>query len=94
MYVSVSRMPLKVNEATPLFVRIDPKEMYAKIEEAQKEAQKSAKSMQDVEKAEEKKIEGLAQIGIDDFCKVELRVAQIKECEKVKKSKKLLFYIF
>ena len=81
---------VKVNEATPLFVRIDPKEMYAKIEEAQKEAQKSAKSMQDVEKAEEKKIEGLAQIGIDDFCKVELRVAQVKECEKVKKSKKLL----
>lgn len=81
---------VKVNEATPLFVRIDPKEMYAKIEEAQKEAQKSAKSMQDVEKAEENKIEGLAQIGIEDFCKVELRVAQIKECEKVKKSKKLL----
>ncbi len=81
---------LKVNAATPLFVRIDPKEMYAKIEEAQKEAQKSAKSMQDVEKAEDKKIEGLAQIGIDDFCKVELRVAQVKDCEKVKKSKKLL----
>ena len=80
----------KLNEATPLFVRIDPKEMYAKIEEAQAQAQKSAKSMQDVEKAEEKKIEGLAQIGIDDFCKVELRVAQVKECEKVKKSKKLL----
>ena len=35
-------------------------------------------------------LEGLAQIGIDDFCKVELRVAQVKECEKVKKSKKLL----
>ncbi len=81
---------VKVNAATPLFVRIDPKEMYAKIEEAQKEAQKSAKSMQDVEKTEDKKIEGLAQIGIDDFCKVELRVAQVKECEKVKKSKKLL----
>ena len=81
---------VKLNEATPLFVRIDPKEMYAKIEQAQALAQKSAKSMQDVEKSEEKKIEGLAQIGIDDFCKVELRVAQIKECEKVKKSKKLL----
>ncbi len=81
---------VKVSQATPLFVRIDPKEMYAKIEEAQAQAQKTAKSMQDVEKAEEKKIEGLAQIGIDDFCKVELRVAQVKECEKVKKSKKLL----
>ncbi len=81
---------VKVNVATPLFVRIDPKEMYAKIEEAQAQAQKTAKSMQDVEKSEENKIEGLAQIGIDDFCKVELRVAQVKACEKVKKSKKLL----
>ena len=30
------------------------------------------------------------QITIDDFAKVELRVAEVKECEKVKKSKKLL----
>lgn len=30
------------------------------------------------------------QISIDDFCKVDLRVAQVKSCEKVKKSKKLL----
>lgn len=30
------------------------------------------------------------EITIDDFAKVELRVAQVKECEKVKKSKKLL----
>lgn len=36
------------------------------------------------------KIEGLAQIGIDDFSKVELRAAKILACEKIKKSKKLL----
>lgn len=36
------------------------------------------------------KIEGLAQIGIDDFAKVELRVAEIIDCEPVKKAKKLL----
>lgn len=36
------------------------------------------------------KIEGLAQIGIDDFAKVELRAAKILACETVKKSKKLL----
>ena len=35
-------------------------------------------------------IEGIAKIGIDDFSRVDLRVAQIKECEKVKKAKKLL----
>jgi len=72
----------KVGEATPLFVRIDAKEMYAKIEEAQKEAAKSAKSMEQVE--------GVAQIGIDDFCKVDLRVAEITACEPIKKAKKLL----
>ncbi len=72
----------KVAEATPLFVRIDPKEMFQKIEEAQKEAAKSAKSMEQVE--------GIAQIGIDDFCKVDLRVAEIKACEPIKKAKKLL----
>ncbi len=42
---------------------------------------------------EEKKIdipEGLAPIGIEDFCKVDLRVAKITACEPVKKAKKLL----
>ncbi len=29
-------------------------------------------------------------IGIDDFCKVDMRVAEIKECEKIPKAKKLL----
>jgi methionyl-tRNA synthetase len=36
------------------------------------------------------KIEGLAQIGIEDFDKVELRVAEVKACEPIKKAKKLL----
>lgn len=35
-------------------------------------------------------LEGIAQIGIDDFCKVDLRVAEIKACEPIKKAKKLL----
>ena len=39
---------------------------------------------------EKKKIEGLAQIGIDDFSKVELRVAEIVKCEPIKRAKKLL----
>ena len=34
-----------------------------------------------------KKIEGLAQIGIDDFAKVELRVAEVTACEPVKRAK-------
>ena len=40
-------------------------------------------------------LEGVAQIGIDDFAKVDLRVCEVKTCEPVKKSKKLLqFTIF
>ncbi len=35
-------------------------------------------------------IQGVAKIGIDDFVKVDLRVAKITECEPVKKAKKLL----
>ena len=34
--------------------------------------------------------EGVAKIGIDDFAKVDLRVAQIKDCVPVKRAKKLL----
>ena len=33
---------------------------------------------------------GIAKIGIDDFAKVDLRVAQITDCVPVKKAKKLL----
>ena len=35
-------------------------------------------------------IEGLAQIGIEEFAKVELRIVEIKACEPIKKAKKLL----
>ncbi len=41
-------------------------------------------------KALREEMEGIAQIGIDDFCKVDLRVAEIKACEPIKKAKKLL----
>ena len=34
--------------------------------------------------------EGIAIIGIEDFAKIELRVAKVLECEKVEKSDKLL----
>lgn len=41
-------------------------------------------------KRPDEKPEGIAQIAIDDFAKVDLRAATIKACEPVKKSKKLL----
>ena len=74
----------KVGTATPLFGRIDANEMFEKIEAKRK-------TQVEAEKKEEKpEIVGLAQIGIEDFAKVELRVAEIKDCEPVKKAKKLL----
>lgn len=74
----------KVNEAQALFARIDSEKMLAEIAQKQQEAAKKE------EAAKPKKIEGLAQIAIDDFAKVELRVAKITQCEPVKRSKKLL----
>ena len=74
----------KVGTATPLFGRIDANEMFEKIE-AKRKAQEDAEK-----KTEKPEIVGLAQIGIEDFAKVELRVAEIKDCEPVKRAKKLL----
>lgn len=42
------------------------------------------------EKADDEKVEGIAQIGIDDFKKVELSVGKIIACEPIKRAKKLL----
>lgn len=75
-----------VGTAEPLFARIDAKEMFEKIEARAEAAQEAAKE----ENAEVEKAEGLAKIGIEDFSKVELKVAEIKDCEPVKKAKKLL----
>lgn len=74
----------KVGTATPLFGRIDANEMFEKIE-AKRKAQEEPEKKED-----RPEIIGLAQIGIEDFAKVELRVAEIKDCEPVKKAKKLL----
>ncbi len=72
-----------VGTAQALFARIDAEKMLADIAAKQEAA---AQKEADVKK----EIEGIAQIGIDDFSKVELRVAMVSACEPVKKSKKLL----
>lgn len=72
-----------VNKAEALFARIDAEKMLGEIAAKQEEAAKA-------EKAAKEKVEGLAEIGIDDFSKVELKVAEITACEPVKKAKKLL----
>ena len=73
-----------VNEPVPLFARIDVKKMEEDIA-ALMAAKKAA-----AEKEANKEIPGVAQIGIEDFAKVELRAAKITDCEPIKKAKKLL----
>ena len=74
----------KVGKAEALFARIDAEKMLEEI------AQKQEAAAKEEEKAKPKEIEGLAEITFDDFAKVELRVAEITECEPIKKAKKLL----
>lgn len=77
----------KVTE-TPeiLFARLDAEEVLQKVEE--KHAALTPEQ-QDCEKRREE-IHGVAKIGIDDFAKVDFRVAQVVDCEPIKRAKKLL----
>ena len=78
-----------VGDSRVMFARIDEAKMLAELE-AEMEAKKAAAEAEAKKNAPIEKPEGIAQIGIDDFMKVELRVAQILECEPVPKAKKLL----
>ncbi len=74
-----------VGTPSPLFARIDADKMLKEIA-AEAEAQAAAQA-----KEEEKEgIVFLPEITIDDFFKVDLRVAEITACEPIKKAKKLL----
>ena len=75
----------KVGAAVPLFSRLDSKKLLDDIALAAAKAQQAEKAAANTAKAEEK-----PEISIDDFAKVELRVAKVKACEPVKKAKKLL----
>ena len=81
----------QLGQATPLFVRIDPKQFEAELEAMQKANAESEKAIEEI--ADENAFvlpEHKPEIAFDDFEKVELRVAKVLACEKVKKSKKLL----
>lgn len=65
-----------------IFPRIDLEKELAELEAA-KQAANPVNPLKE-------EIEGIAKIGIDDFAKVDLRVAKITGCEAVKKAKKLL----
>ena len=75
-----------VKKGEALFPRID---VDKEIEELNSIIKNSSDEDEETKKLREE-IEGVAQIGIDDFCKVDLRVAEIKACEPIKKAKKLL----
>ena len=74
-----------VGDSKVLFARVDEAKKLAELEEKRK-----ARFAPVVEEPKIEKPEGLALIGIEDFMKVELRVAKILECESVPKAKKLL----
>ena len=79
-------LDVTVKKGEALFPRID---VDKEIEELNAIIKNNEKADEKTEKLREE-IEGVAQIGIDDFCKVDLRVAEIKACEPIKKAKKLL----
>ncbi len=71
-----------VGTPSPLFARIDSEKLLAEIaaeQEAAAQAEEAAAG-----------IAFLPEIGIEDFQKVDLRVAEITACEPIKKAKKLL----
>ena len=75
-----SEKPL--GEAFTLFARIDEKKFLEEMEEKMRLAEEAAKPIEEPEHE--------AEIGIDAFAAVELRVAEILACEPVPKAKKLL----
>ena len=85
----------KVNPApTPLFMRIDEKEFFARLEKDRKQAEKADAAKEKAEKKAESsdsaEASEISEITIDDFAKVKLICAKVLECEPVQKSDKLL----
>ena len=97
-YADLANHPAEyhVHKGEALFPRIDVKKEIEYLE-AEDAKQKAAAEAAATPKAEEKKEEAVAEItdhepeiSFDDFCKVELRVAEVRACENMKESKKLL----
>ena len=90
-----------VHKGEALFPRIDVKAeiAYLEAEDAKRKAEAEAAAAQNAPAEETPAApaagaeligEHEAEISFDDFCKVELRVAEIRACERMKESKKLL----
>ena len=74
----------RVEKLPPIFPRIDLKKEIAEIGKLVAAAKREETKM--TEEKEERK----AEIAIDDFSKIDLRVALVTACEKVEKTDKLL----
>ena len=80
-----------VKKGEALFPRIDVEK---EIEELNAIIKNNDGESEEVKEIREE-LANVAQIGIDDFAKCDIRVGEVRACEKVKKSKKLLqFSIF
>ncbi|MDY5627840.1 MAG: methionine--tRNA ligase [Clostridia bacterium] len=74
--------------ASPLFARIDEAKKLEEIEKEVAEAQKKAKKEE--KKSDSKKEDAPAEISIDDFAKINLKVGKVLECKRVEGADKLL----
>lgn len=79
----------ELRKGEPIFPRLDVEQEVAYIANAMSGGSKPA-AEKETETKEVPAPEGLPEIGIEDFAKVELRVAQVIACEPVKKADKLL----
>lgn len=84
----------EIGKTEPIFPRIDAAKELAELEAAEAKTKAEAKAANEGKTAEDKKtkenVAALSEISIEDFAKIELRVAKITACEPVKKAKKLL----
>jgi methionyl-tRNA synthetase len=81
----------KVSRKEALFPRLDVAEEIKVIDETTSQALKqAAENRARKNQDKEEQAEGLAQIDVNDFFKVELRVAEVIEAEKMKNADKLL----
>ena len=85
-YFGVLQGGIKVEKATPIFPRID---VNKEIQEIEKMMNLRHQQQKKEVKKEEKPVEEVKEISIDEFFKTKLIVAVVKTCENVEKSNKL-----
>ena len=81
----------QINKFKPLFARIDPKDVAAMVEESKQDLKEAQSAKPQKEATPSSEYVPLApEITIDDFIKLDLRVAQIIAAEQVPEARKLL----